>query len=74
MSLNCALPGRSQKGLEEILGPSLDTGYFKKTGRDLIYVLGIARLFYSHRSGIPSADHRRTERGQVLSSGPGVAS
>ena len=37
------LPGRSQKGLEEILGPSLDTGYFKNTGRDLIYVLGIQR-------------------------------
>jgi hypothetical protein len=34
-----ALPGvRSQKGLDEILGPSLDTGYFKNTGRDLIYV------------------------------------
>ena len=32
------LPGvRSQKE-DEILGPSLDTGYFKNTGRDLIYV------------------------------------
>jgi hypothetical protein len=37
------LPGRTRAELEVLLGPSLDTGYFKSTGRDLIYVLGPQR-------------------------------
>jgi len=37
------LPGRTRAELEELLGPSLDTPYFRTTGRDLIYVLGSER-------------------------------
>jgi len=37
------LPGRTRAEVEELLGPSLDTPYFKSTGRDLIYVLGATR-------------------------------
>src|SRR5687767_10445498 len=37
------LPGRDRRGLEEMLGPSLDTPYFANTGRDLIYLLGPER-------------------------------
>jgi hypothetical protein len=40
------LPGRTQAELEDILGPSLDTAYFKSTGRDLIYILGPQRDSY----------------------------
>jgi len=40
------LPGRTRAELEELLGPSLDTLYFKKEGRDLIYVLGPERDGY----------------------------
>ena len=40
------LPGRSRPELERLLGPSLDTPYFKSTGRDLIYVLGPQRDNY----------------------------
>jgi hypothetical protein len=34
------LPGKSRAEIEALLGPSLDTGYFKGNGRDLIYILG----------------------------------
>lgn len=37
------LPGRTRAELEAILGPSLDTPYFKESGSDLIYVLGPQR-------------------------------
>ena len=37
------LPGQSRVELENILGPTLDTPYFKSTGRDLIYVTGPER-------------------------------
>jgi hypothetical protein len=37
------LPGHTRAELEETLGPSLDTGYFKSAGRDLIYALGPQR-------------------------------
>jgi len=37
------LPGRTRAELEEILGPSLNTSYFKSGGRDLIYALGPQR-------------------------------
>lgn len=37
------LPGHTRAELDETLGPSLDTGYFKGTGRDLIYALGPER-------------------------------
>jgi hypothetical protein len=40
------LPGRSRADIESILGPSLDTPYFRGTGRDLIYVLGPERQSY----------------------------
>jgi hypothetical protein len=41
------LPGKTRGELERLLGPSLDTPYFKTTGRDLIYVLGPERSFIS---------------------------
>jgi hypothetical protein len=41
------LPGKSRGEIERLLGPSLDTKYFKETGRDLIYVLGPERSFIS---------------------------
>ncbi len=37
------LPGQSRSTLEMMLGPSLDTGYFKESGRDLIYIMGPQR-------------------------------
>lgn len=37
------LPNHNRAELEETLGPSLETGYFKSTGRDLIYPLGPER-------------------------------
>lgn len=37
------LPGQSREQLEQMLGPSLDTEYFKSSGRDLIYFLGPER-------------------------------
>jgi len=40
------LPGRTRVELEQILGPSLETSYFKSSGRDLIYVLGPQRDSY----------------------------
>jgi hypothetical protein len=40
------LPGRTRVELEEILGPSLNTSYFKGKGRDLIYMLGPQRDSY----------------------------
>jgi hypothetical protein len=40
------LPGRSRAYIESILGPSLDTSYFRHTGRDLMYVLGPERNSY----------------------------
>jgi len=40
------LPGRTRAEIEEILGPSLETSYFKSTGRDLIYGLGPQRDSY----------------------------
>jgi hypothetical protein len=40
------LPGRSRAELEKILGPSLETAYFRSSGRDLIYVLGPQRDSY----------------------------
>jgi len=36
-------PGKSRVEIERMLGPSLDTQYFKSTGRDLIYVSGPER-------------------------------
>lgn len=39
------LPGRTRQQIEEALGPSLTTEYFKSTGRDLIYILGPERGF-----------------------------
>ena len=40
------LPGRTRVELEGVLGPSLQTAYFKSTGRNLIYVLGPQRDSY----------------------------
>jgi len=40
------LPGRGRAELENVLGPSLETPYFKSTGRDLIYMLGPQRDSY----------------------------
>ncbi|WP_202943211.1 hypothetical protein [Thiobacillus denitrificans] len=37
------LPGKSRYALEVMLGPSLDTSYFKDSGRDLIYITGPQR-------------------------------
>ena len=37
------LPGHSRAELENMLGPTLDTPYFKSTGRDLIYITGPER-------------------------------
>lgn len=37
------LQGQSRSTLEVMLGPSLDTGYFKDSGRDLIYITGPQR-------------------------------
>jgi hypothetical protein len=36
-------PGKSRADIEELLGPSLQTGYFLEGGRDLIYYLGMER-------------------------------
>jgi hypothetical protein len=40
------LPGRTRAEIEKTLGLSLETPYFKSTGRDLIYVLGPQRDSY----------------------------
>jgi hypothetical protein len=40
------LPGRPRAELEGLLGPSLDTLYFKNEGSDLIYMLGPERDSY----------------------------
>ena len=40
------LSGRSRAEIESTLGPSLDSPYFRGTGRDLIYVLGPQRDSY----------------------------
>jgi len=37
------LPGKNRSTLEAMLGSSLETGYFKDSGRDLIYVTGPQR-------------------------------
>ncbi len=37
------LPGRDRRELEEMLGPSLETPYFARSGRDLIYLMGAER-------------------------------
>jgi hypothetical protein len=37
------LPGQSRSTLEVMLGPSLDSWYFKDSGRDLIYMTGPQR-------------------------------
>jgi hypothetical protein len=37
------LPGQSRTELEKMLGSSVDTPYFKSTGRDLIYITGPER-------------------------------
>ena len=34
---------KSRADIEELLGPSLQTGYFLEDGRDLIYYLGTER-------------------------------
>jgi hypothetical protein len=37
------LPGKSRTEIEALLGPSLDSPYFRASGRDLIYFLGPER-------------------------------
>jgi hypothetical protein len=37
------LPGKNRTEIENMLGPSLDSSYFKSTGRNLIYVTGPER-------------------------------
>ena len=37
------LPGKTRKEIETILGPILNSEYFKSTGRDLIYYTGRQR-------------------------------
>ena len=37
------LPGRDRGQLEAFLGPSLETTYFARSGRDMIYILGPMR-------------------------------
>jgi hypothetical protein len=37
------LPGKNRQEIENILGPSLETDYFKSVDRDLIYYLGPER-------------------------------
>ncbi len=37
------LPGKTRKEIESNLGPTLNTKYFKSTGRDLIYYTGSER-------------------------------
>jgi hypothetical protein len=41
--VNHVLPGRDRREVENLLGRSLETLYFKSTGRDLIYILGPER-------------------------------
>lgn len=41
------LPGRTRREIEAALGPSLDTGYFKSMGRDLVYVTGPERGLFA---------------------------
>jgi hypothetical protein len=40
------LPGKARGEIEELLGPSLVTPYFRDTKRDLIYFLGPERGSY----------------------------
>jgi hypothetical protein len=40
------LPGKARSEIEELLGPSLVTGYFTASNRDLIYFLGPEREGY----------------------------
>lgn len=42
-----ALQGRSRTELTALLGPSRGAGYFASSGRDMIYILGPARWFFS---------------------------
>ena len=44
--VNNVLPEHNQAEIESQLGRSLDTPYFRSTGRDLIYVLGPERDSY----------------------------
>jgi hypothetical protein len=44
------LPGATCEQVERDLGPSLQTPYFRSTGRDLIYWLGPGRAFMSFDS------------------------
>ena len=37
------LPGKNRSEIENMLGPSLDSSYFKSTGRSLIYITGPER-------------------------------
>ena len=45
--VNHVLPGRSRAEIDALLGPSLQTGYFVETHRDLIYMTGPERSFVS---------------------------
>ena len=37
------LPGKNRQEIERVLGPSLETDYFRSPDRDLIYYLGPER-------------------------------
>lgn len=37
------LPGQPKEGIEDLLGPSLETSYFSSMDKDLIYHLGPGR-------------------------------
>ena len=37
------LPGRNKEEIEDLLGESMETSYFRGTGRDLIYPTGPQR-------------------------------
>lgn len=41
------IEGKSKSEITELLGDGVKTEYFKSTGRDLIYVLGPERSFFS---------------------------
>lgn len=40
------IPDKSRTEIEQVLGPSLEIGYFTSSERDLIYVLGAERGFF----------------------------
>ncbi len=44
--LENVLPGKYKQEIENILGPSLETGYFQSIDKDLIYYLGPERGNY----------------------------